>query len=251
MSQFIPQGIEVLVKKAAVDPAFKAVLLDRRAAAAKQIGLELNTAETIMLGAVPAAQLEAIIAGTTVPQEHRRAFLGQAAAAMLAALGIVGSVQAVEPPDRLMPAPGGIPPDRIPASEGIRPDRRPPPDPKPDNPPDAKPATTESRVIDVAVKQFKVSKDKVTSKTSFVKDLNATTAGLIKLRKGLDAEFGVTISSAEFKKMQTVGDAVETIDAALKKKADESKPPAPKPIRGTQPDRPPTGTTMLGVRPQE
>jgi acyl carrier protein len=248
MSQFIPQGIEVLVKKAAVDPAFKAVLLDRRAAAAKQIGLDLNTAETIMLGAVPAAQLEAIIAGTTVPQEHRRAFLGQAAAAMLAALGLVGSAQAIEPPDRLMPAPGGIPPDRIVPTQGTRP---PPPEPKPDNPSDAKPPTTESRVIDVAVKQLKVAKDKVTSATSFVKDLNADTAGMIRLRKGLDAEFGITITPAEFKKMQTVGDAVESIDAALKKKGEKPTLPPSKPVsRGIRADRPPPGTSMFGMLPQ-
>ena len=87
MNWSIPLGVEVLVKKAAVDPEFRTLLHERRAGAADEIGLRLDPAEAAMLAAVPQAQLEAIIDRTTVPQEHRRAFLGKAAAAMLAALG--------------------------------------------------------------------------------------------------------------------------------------------------------------------
>ena len=87
----IPRGIEVLVKKASVDPQFRQVLLDRRAEAAGQIGLTLDPAEVMMLNAVPAEQLELIIARTTVPGKDRRAFLGTAAGAMLAALGLVAT----------------------------------------------------------------------------------------------------------------------------------------------------------------
>lgn len=56
----IPRGIEVLIKKAAVDAEFKAVLLQRRAAAADEIGLVLEPAEKAMLAAMPEAQLEAV-----------------------------------------------------------------------------------------------------------------------------------------------------------------------------------------------
>jgi hypothetical protein len=90
MSQSIPRGIEVLVKKATIDPAFKTLLLDRRAAAAAEIGLELSAAEAAMLSAASPAQLETMIAHTIVPEKHRRAFLGKAAAAMLAAMGVAG-----------------------------------------------------------------------------------------------------------------------------------------------------------------
>lgn len=83
----IPRGIEVLVKKAAVDPEFRELLLAERAAAAGQIGLSLDPAEALMLAAAPRVQLEAVIAQTSVPEEHRRAFLGKAAAAMLAVIG--------------------------------------------------------------------------------------------------------------------------------------------------------------------
>lgn len=104
----IPRGVEVLVKKASVDPSFRDILLERRAEAAREIGLELDPAEVMMLRAVPAAQLQAIIAKAVVPQAHRRAFLGRAAAAMLAALGF-----GLEGCDR-----GGEP-----GTKGIRPDR--------------------------------------------------------------------------------------------------------------------------------
>ena len=83
----IPRGIEVLVKKAVVDPAFRKILLTRRAAAADEIGLALTPQEALMLDHVPAAQLEAIIARTKVDPSRWNAFLGRAAGVMLAALG--------------------------------------------------------------------------------------------------------------------------------------------------------------------
>jgi len=84
----IPRGIEVLVKKAAVDPAFRTLLLERRARSADAIALTLTPAEAAMLAAVPAEQLDAIIDAAVVPESSRRAFMGAAAAAMLAALGV-------------------------------------------------------------------------------------------------------------------------------------------------------------------
>ena len=107
----IPRGIEVLVKKASVDPQFKALLLARRDAAAEEIDLKLDPAEAMMLRAVPAEQLETIIAGTKVDPGSRRAFLGKAAAAMLAAIGVsqVGC--------GCMPAPTGVRPDTQPATQ--------------------------------------------------------------------------------------------------------------------------------------
>lgn len=112
----IPRGIEILVKKAAVDSEFKQLLLSKRAEAADEIGLKLDPAEAMMLRAAPAEQLEAVVDRTVVPREHRRAFLGKAAAAMLAALGLgqAGCDQ---------PAPTGSRPDEPAVTDGIRPDR--------------------------------------------------------------------------------------------------------------------------------
>ncbi|MBN2005867.1 MAG: hypothetical protein JXA21_21090 [Anaerolineae bacterium] len=83
----IPRGIEVLIKKAAVDPDFHKQLLAKRAGAAQEIALELTMAETLMINSIPAAQLDAIIANTQVPDPERRAFLGKIGTVMLAAIG--------------------------------------------------------------------------------------------------------------------------------------------------------------------
>ena len=83
----VPRGIEILVKKASVDPAFRRLLLERRADAAREIDLELEPTEIAMINAVPESQLEAIISKTLVLPKHRVAFLGKVAAAMLLTLG--------------------------------------------------------------------------------------------------------------------------------------------------------------------
>jgi len=104
----VPRGIEVLVKKASVDSEFRALLLERRSGAADEIGLTLEPAEAMMLDAVPAGQLKAVIDSTEVSPQRRRAFLGRAAAVMLAALG--ASVESAFGRTR------GIKPDRPPAT---------------------------------------------------------------------------------------------------------------------------------------
>ncbi len=118
----IPRGIEVLVKKASVDRAFRQVLLEKRAEAAREIDLALSSAEVATLNAIPRSQIDQIIEKTTVPDEHRRIFLGKIAAAMLAVLGIglsgddsalgLTPVRGVRPDDdRPPPVPRGIRPD--------------------------------------------------------------------------------------------------------------------------------------------
>ncbi|MBI5572700.1 MAG: hypothetical protein HY914_22340 [Desulfomonile tiedjei] len=82
----IPRGIDVLIKKASIDPEFRAILLEKRADAAAEIDLDLSPAEAATLNAVPRSQIEKIIETATVPDEQRRIFLGKAAAAMLAVL---------------------------------------------------------------------------------------------------------------------------------------------------------------------
>jgi len=127
----IPRGVEVLVKKAAVDPEFRRVLLERRAAAAELIGLELTASEKAMIGVVPERQLENIVAHTEVPDAQRRAFMGAAAAAMVAALGVAAG--GCNPTL-------GIRPEDVPATDGIRPDMPEGTEPKPA--PAAPPAPT-------------------------------------------------------------------------------------------------------------
>jgi acyl carrier protein len=211
MARPVFRGIEVLVKKAAVDPAFRAELLAHRAAAAERIGLQLDPAEAMMLAATPAAQLQRVIAETEVPQEHRRAFLGQAAAAMLAAVGIVaGRPAAADEPA----AAGGIRPSVLNGDlleGGIRPTL-----------PPAKPKTVEERVIGLIAKRTKRDEKKINRDTSLAKDLKIT-RGLPRLRAALEKEFQVKIPPGDFKKASTLGDAIDYLEKAIAKREADAR----------------------------
>jgi hypothetical protein len=132
----IPRGVEVLVKKASVDHEFRKLLLAKRAEAATAIGLRLDPAEAMMINAVPAEQLDGIIARTTVSPMSRAAFLGKAGAVMLAALSAGAGCEEVMPVKGIAPdkpparKPGTAGPDekendqpKPGTSKGIRPDR--------------------------------------------------------------------------------------------------------------------------------
>jgi hypothetical protein len=141
----IPRGIEVLVAKAAVDPEFRRLLLERRGEAAREIGLALDPAEAAMLTATPKTQLETIIAQTTVSPSLRPAFLGRAAAVMLAALGagVLASCAKEEPPpagkNKAADRPAAVQPTKpeakevadAPAKKLAKPPEKSPEEPKP------------------------------------------------------------------------------------------------------------------------
>ena len=80
----IPRNIEVLIKKASVDPKFRRLLLDKRAEAAREINLDLSQVEIDMLTAIPLEQLEQIIQNTKVPPEQKKIFSGSNGTIMLA-----------------------------------------------------------------------------------------------------------------------------------------------------------------------
>lgn len=109
IDRHIPRGLEVLIKKAAVDAAFKIILFEKRADAAAAIGLKLTSAEEAMLAAVPLPQLEGIVAHTRISPKLRPAFLGYAAGVMLAALSAVSAgcdAGPFEPPAPIGTRPG-------------------------------------------------------------------------------------------------------------------------------------------------
>jgi hypothetical protein len=130
----IPRGIEILLKKAAIDESFKKKLLSERSNAAGAIGLALQPVESAMLKAIPEGALERMIGATKVQPTIKQAFMGYTAAVMLAALtaasqGIPQDLAQASfgiQPDPLQgerPAPGGIRPDIIEQpTGGIRPD---------------------------------------------------------------------------------------------------------------------------------
>jgi len=97
-----PRGIEILVKKASVDGAFRRHLLKERSGAAARIGMELDPAEAAVLDAIPEGQLIAIIEKTKVAPLLRPNFMGYAAAAMLAAVGLTGIGWAGKPDEPVL-----------------------------------------------------------------------------------------------------------------------------------------------------
>jgi hypothetical protein len=115
----IPRGIEILLKKASIDESFRKILLSDRLNAADAIGLTLNPVEVAMLKAIPETTLDRMIAATKVQPMTRQAFMGYAAAAMLAALTA---------------AYDGIAQNVAQGSRGIQPDEVPPPPPPPPPP---------------------------------------------------------------------------------------------------------------------
>jgi hypothetical protein len=64
-------------------------LIEKRADAAREIDLKLDSAERMILTNLPKEHLEGVIARTKVNWKHRAAFLGRTAAVMLTALGTI------------------------------------------------------------------------------------------------------------------------------------------------------------------
>ena len=193
----IPRGIDVLVKKAAVDPEFRALLLFDRQAAADEIGLQLDPAEAAMLAAVPPAQLETIIDRTTVPAEHRRAFLGKVAAAMLATMGL---------------ATAGC--GRNDFCRGSQPfpdweeEFEPPDEPAPRR---ARPASL-ARVIAVLGRHTPFDNEDVAPTKRLLADLKIDGDGAC---KSLESEFNVVMSRRAFGELGTVEDLARRVDVLV------------------------------------
>jgi hypothetical protein len=102
ISEDVPRGIEVLLRKAAVDGPFRERLLADFEGAARSIDLDLSAGERAVLGSVTPDALAAMIDRVEVPPEHRSIFKGRVAAAMLTI--VAGTAFACSPPGI---APGG------------------------------------------------------------------------------------------------------------------------------------------------
>jgi hypothetical protein len=82
----VPLGIEILLKKAAIDELFRMQFLQDRSSAADAIGLTLSPVELSILKAIPDSSLEHMVGVTRVQPKLKQAFMGYTAAVMLAAL---------------------------------------------------------------------------------------------------------------------------------------------------------------------
>lgn len=80
-----PRGLEILVKKAAVDADFKNQLLSKREAFAREHSIPLDPTEESMLASTSEEQLKNMIEHTTVP-ETQRSYLMKASIVAIVAL---------------------------------------------------------------------------------------------------------------------------------------------------------------------
>jgi acyl carrier protein len=213
----VPRGIEILLRKASIDPAFKELLLRQRGGAAEAIGLTLEPGEAMMLASVPTAQLEAVIARAFVPQEHRRAFLGQAAAAMLAALGVTSSATAEQ-----LAGMGGM---RLDPSSPLK-------------------KTVAERVIKVLADRTGIEAKDIKRSSTLFKDLKIKAADIDGLRKDLEKEFDIEIPAGDFKNIRLVGMVIARVEKVIK---DKKSPP--KQANPSSPIPPPPPFASGGIRP--
>ncbi len=76
-------------------------------------------------------------------------------------------------------------------------------------------AEIENKVKKIVAEQMGVSEEEITRDTSFVNDLNADSLDTVELVMELEEEFELSIPDEEAEKIQTVGQAIDYIQAHL------------------------------------
>ncbi|MCX5675030.1 MAG: acyl carrier protein [Planctomycetota bacterium] len=76
-------------------------------------------------------------------------------------------------------------------------------------------ATIEERVIEIVTEQMGVDKTLVTRETSFVNDLGADSLDTVELVMEFEDEFDISIPDEDAEKIQTVGQAIDYVEAHL------------------------------------
>ncbi len=71
----------------------------------------------------------------------------------------------------------------------------------------------EERVLNIVCEQLGTNRDKVTMETSFVNDLGADSLDTVELVMEFEDSFEINIPDEDAEKIQTVGDAVNYIQA--------------------------------------
>jgi acyl carrier protein len=76
-------------------------------------------------------------------------------------------------------------------------------------------ATVQERVVDIVAEQMGVDKSQITRETSFVNDLGADSLDTVELVMEFEDEFDISIPDEEAEKIQTVGQAIDYVEAHL------------------------------------
>jgi acyl carrier protein len=78
----------------------------------------------------------------------------------------------------------------------------------------------EQKVIEIVAEQMGVDKAEITKDTNFVNDLNADSLDTVELVMEFEDQFETSIPDEEAEKIQTVGQAIDFINAHLDKKGE-------------------------------
>ena len=76
-------------------------------------------------------------------------------------------------------------------------------------------ATIQDRVVEIVAEQMGVDKAQTTRETSFVNDLGADSLDTVELVMEFEDEFDITIPDEDAEKIQTVGQAIDYVEAHL------------------------------------
>lgn len=76
-------------------------------------------------------------------------------------------------------------------------------------------ATITERVVEIVAEQMGVDKAQVTRETSFVNDLGADSLDTVELVMEFEDEFDIQIPDEDAEKIQTVGQAIDYVEAHL------------------------------------
>ncbi len=76
-------------------------------------------------------------------------------------------------------------------------------------------ATIQERVTDIVAEQMGQDKAQITRETSFVNDLGADSLDTVELVMEFEDEFDISIPDEDAEKIQTVGQAIDYVEAHL------------------------------------
>lgn len=146
----VPVGLQTLLRMAAVDPAFRQELVQRRAEVATVAGVTLTRSEQAVLAALPDDQLRQMAAQLPPPPPKRRAFLRQTAATAVVLLGgaaLAASMPACCDDEGSVPRPDFMETQK---AGGAAPDLPPEPEPMPADDDSAEaPERADNRAMDI------------------------------------------------------------------------------------------------------
>ncbi len=73
----------------------------------------------------------------------------------------------------------------------------------------------EDKVKEIIVEQLGVNADQVTTDASFIDDLGADSLDFVELVMSLEEEFDIEIPDEDAEKIQTIGNAIDYLKAAI------------------------------------